>query len=165
MAASAPVFLASDVGRNLVASAGSGKVTAFTDSQHVTVQVSAAYASTSLLSGAWLLDVSPQGFAVLSAKDPVGAIVQIEGAVTRAATLTLTAKTGAITINASAAVFVAGDTGKNSSGLSSLSGSDCWARSWAANASARAACTRWKCCCAGAARSTAWFCSSRCELR
>ena len=112
VAASAPVFLASDVGRNLVASAGSGKVTAFTDSQHVTVQVSVAYASTSLLSGAWLLDVSPQGFAVLSAKDPVGAIVQIDGAVTRAATLTLTAKTGAITINASAAVFVAGDTGK-----------------------------------------------------
>lgn len=112
VAASAAVFLASDVGRTLVASAGTGKVTAFTDSQHVTVQVSVAFASTSLLSGSWSLDVSPQGFAVPSAKDPVGSVVQIEGAMTRAATLTLTAKTGAITINASTGVFVVGDTGK-----------------------------------------------------
>jgi hypothetical protein len=110
--ASAPVFLPSDVGRNLVSGAGIGVVTAYTDTTHVNVTVSTAFLALAIASGAWYLDVSPQGFAIPSAKDPSGASITIAGATTRAATLTLTGKTGAITINASAGVFVPGDTGK-----------------------------------------------------
>lgn len=109
--ASAAVFLPSDVGRNLVSSAGIGVVTAYTDTTHVTVLVSTAFLSAALASGAWNLDVSPQGFLKPAAKDPAGSVITVAGAVTRAATLTLTAKTGAITITASAAVFVPGDAG------------------------------------------------------
>jgi hypothetical protein len=110
--ASAAVFLASDDGRNLVSSAGVGQVVSYTDSTHISVLVSVPFASTTVASGAWSLDVSPQGFVKTSAKDPAGSVVTLYGSVTRPATLTLTAKSGAITIDASASVFVAGDTGK-----------------------------------------------------
>ena len=109
--ASVAVFFPSDVGRNLISSAGIGVVTAYTDTTHVTVVVATAFLSTALASGAWYLDVSPQGFLKPAAKDPAGSVITIAGAVTRAATLTLTAKTGAITITASVGVFVPGDAG------------------------------------------------------
>lgn len=109
--ASAAVFFPSDVGRNLISSAGIGVVTAYTDTTHVTVLVATAFLSTSLASAAWYLDVSPQGFLKPAAKDPAGSVITIAGSVSRAATLTLTAKTGAITITASAGVFVPGDAG------------------------------------------------------
>ena len=110
--ASAAVFLPSDVGRQLVSGAGLGVVTAYTDTTHVTVTITIAFAGTSLASGAWYFDVSPQAIMKPSAKDPIASSIDLKAALTRAATLTLTAKTGAITINASAGVFVAGDTGK-----------------------------------------------------
>lgn len=110
--ASASAFLPSDVGRNIVALAGIGMITGYTSATVVTVAVSNAFLSLSLTSGNWNMDVSPQGFIKPTAKDPAGSVISVFGSVTRAATLTLTAKTGAITINASASVFVAGDTGK-----------------------------------------------------
>lgn len=110
--ASVGVFLPSDVGRNLVSSAGIGVITGYTSTTVVTITISVAFAGVSIASGAWYLDISPQGFVVPSAKDPVGAVITLTGALTRAATLTLSAKTGAITITASAGVFVPGDAGK-----------------------------------------------------
>lgn len=112
--ASGAAFLASDVGRSIVgtAAAGIGVITTYTSATAVTISTVAAFASTSIASGAWELDLSPIAFARPSAKDPVGAVVTINGAVSRAASITLTAKTGAITITASASVFVPGDAGK-----------------------------------------------------
>ena len=79
--ASAGVFLASDVGRNLTSSAGIGTVTGFTSATQVTVNVYVAFSSTSLASGAWLLDVSPQSTVTPSAKDPVGASITLTGSI------------------------------------------------------------------------------------
>lgn len=109
--ASSGVFQQSDIGRQIIAGAGAGVITGYTSPTVVTFTITIAFASTSITTG-WYMDVSPQGFCVPSAKDPTGATITLYGALTRAADLTLTAKTGAITINASAGVFVAGDTGK-----------------------------------------------------
>lgn len=109
--ASVGVFLPSDVGRTLVSGAGLALVTGYTSATVVTVDVSIAFAGTALVSGAWYLDASPQAILKPSAKDPVASSITLMAALTRAADLTLTAKTGAITINSSAAVFTAGDTG------------------------------------------------------
>lgn len=109
--AASAVFLPSDVGRQLVSGAGVATVTGYTSSTVLTVTITIAFAGVSLASGAWYLDVSPQGFCIPSAKDPVASVVTLNGALTRAADLTLTAKTGAITITASAGVFTVGDTG------------------------------------------------------
>lgn len=103
-------FLPSDTGRQLIAGVGIGTVT-YTDSTHLSVVVTATFGATVFASGAWYLDLSPYAFLKATAKEPAGATLGLFGAVGRNATLTLTAKTGAITINASAAVFVAGDTG------------------------------------------------------
>jgi hypothetical protein len=123
--ASAAVFLQSDVGRNLISSAGSGKVTAFTDTTHVTVSITTAFASTALASGAWYLDVSPQALAVPTAKDPIGTSITLTGAAQRSGTITLTAKTGAITVTATGAPFLATDVGKTlyaDSGVATITG-------------------------------------------
>jgi hypothetical protein len=111
--ASAGVFLPSDVGRGLVSGAGFGVVTGFTSATVVTVTITIAFAGVSLASGAWLLDVSPQALAIPSAKDPVASSINLTAALTRAANVTLSAKTGAITVTASAGVFAAGDVGKS----------------------------------------------------
>jgi len=110
--AGAAVFLASDVGRNIVSAAGVGVVTGFTSTTVVTIKVTTAFASTSMASGAWYLDVSPQAFLTASAKSPAGSAITLSSGITRAATLTLSALTGAITVTASAGVFSAGDVGK-----------------------------------------------------
>lgn len=110
--ASSAVFLPSDVGRDLISMAGYATVTAYTSPTVVVVTITSAFPSTTLAVGTWYLDFSPQAFIVPSAVGPVGASVTLTGAATRAATLTLTAKTGSITVTASAGVFTAGDTGK-----------------------------------------------------
>jgi hypothetical protein len=109
---SASVLLASDVGRDIVSQAGVGTIIAVSGPTAGTIKITTTFASTSYPSGSWEMDVSPQAFLIPSAASPVGAVVSLNGALTRAATLTLTATTGAITINASAGVFVAGDAGK-----------------------------------------------------
>lgn len=110
--ADAAVFIASDVGRDIQSSAGVGKISGFTSATIVTVIVSTPFLSLNYPNGSWEMDVSPQAFLKPSAASPVGAVVTLSGAITRAATLTLTGTTGAITINSSAAVFTAGDNGK-----------------------------------------------------
>lgn len=110
--ASAAVFLPSDVGRQLVSGAGQAVVTAFTSATVVTVDIIIAFGGTVLASGAWLLDVSQQAIVKPAAKDPVASNIDLTGALSRAADLTLSAKTGAITVTASAGVFIAGDVGK-----------------------------------------------------
>jgi hypothetical protein len=110
--AGAGVFLPSDVGRRLISGAGQATVVGYTSATVITVDITLTFPGTALASGAWYLDVSPQAFAIPTVKDPVGATVSIAGAATRAAVMTLSAKTGAITVNASAAVFSAGDVGK-----------------------------------------------------
>lgn len=111
--ASAAVFLASDVGRQLISGKGVATVTGFTDTTHLTVDITIAFASVSLLSAAWYLDVSPQGFVKPSADNPIGTSVTLAGSITRNADITLSSNTGAgITVTASAAIFAGGDVGK-----------------------------------------------------
>lgn len=110
--ASVGVFLPSDVGRQLVSGAGLGIVTGYTSATVVTVDISIAFSGTALASGSWYLDVSPQGIVKPSAKDPVASSIDLVGSLSRAANITLSAKTGAITVTASAGVFAAGDVGK-----------------------------------------------------
>lgn len=73
--ASAAAFLASDVGRDIACAGGLATITAYTDTTHVTVTITAAFDSTALASGDWLLDGSPQTTCAASAKEPVGAVV------------------------------------------------------------------------------------------
>jgi len=110
--ASAASFLPTDIGRTFFSGSGLAVVTAFTSTTVVTIDISIAFSSTSLASGAWTIGLSPQAILKPSAKDPVASVIDLTGAQTRAADITLTAKTGAITVTASAAVFVAGDVGK-----------------------------------------------------
>lgn len=111
--AASGVFLPSDVGRQLVSGAGLGVVTGYTSATVLTVDITIAFPGTVLASGAWLLDVSPQGIVTPSAKDPVASSIDLAGALSRAANLTLAAKTGTgIAVTASASVFTAGDVGK-----------------------------------------------------
>lgn len=110
--AAAAAFLPSDVGRVLTSGAGSATVTGYTSTTQVTIDITAAFSGTALASGAWTLDLSPRAIAVPSQTGPVASVITLVGALTRAADLTLSAKTGAITITASSGVFVAGDVGK-----------------------------------------------------
>lgn len=110
--ASAGVFLPSDVGRALVSGAGMATVTGYTSPTVLVVTITIAFAGVALTSGAWSLDSSPQAILKPSAKDPVASTVDLQSSLSRAADLTLSAKTGAITITASANVFAPADSGK-----------------------------------------------------
>lgn len=110
--AGASTFLKSDVGRAILAGAGVATITGYTSATQVTCTISAAFAGTSIASGDWQIDSSPQAFLRPTVKEPAGSVVTLRTGLTRAATLTLSDKTGAITINASASVFTGGDTGK-----------------------------------------------------
>lgn len=79
--ASAGVFLNSDVGRDIVCSAGIGVVTGFTSSTQLTINILVPFASTSLASGSWYLDYSPFATVTPSAKDPVGAAITLTGSI------------------------------------------------------------------------------------
>lgn len=72
MTAASAVFLASDVGRAILWNAGIFVITAFTDTQHVTGEVKVIFDSTTIPSGSWNLDSSPQTTLTPGAKDPVG---------------------------------------------------------------------------------------------
>jgi hypothetical protein len=125
--ASASVFLPSDVGRQLAGGAGLGTVVGYTSGTVITIDITIAFAGTALASGAWYLDVSPQSMVKPSAKDPAGTTITLIGARSRAADVTLSAKTvgAARTITASAAVFTAGDVGNNfyaDSGIANIVG-------------------------------------------
>lgn len=81
VAADAAVFLASDVGRAILWETGVAVITAYTDTSHVTAEIKVAFSSTTVPTGAWNLDSSPQTTCTLSAPaatpsmDPPGAAV------------------------------------------------------------------------------------------
>ena len=111
--AAAAAFLPSDVGRGMVSGAGLALIVGYTSATVVTVDITLAFSSTALASGAWFMDVSPQAIVKPSAKDPVASSIDLTGALSRAADITLAAKTGTgIAVTATASVFVAGDVGK-----------------------------------------------------
>jgi hypothetical protein len=110
--ASAGVFLPSDVGRQLVSGAGVATVTGYTSATQITVSVTIAFTSTALASGAWYLDISPQAILKPSEKEPIASTITLTSALSRAASLTLSDKTGTITVTASTSIFTAGDVGK-----------------------------------------------------
>lgn len=70
--ASAASFLAADVGRAIISGAGIAVITSYASTTSVTVEITRAFASTSVPAG-WSLEGSPQTTATPSAKDPVGA--------------------------------------------------------------------------------------------
>lgn len=111
--AAAAAFLPSDVGRGLVSGAGLALIVGYTSATVVTVDIRLAFSGTALASGAWFMDVSPQAIVKPSAKDPVASSIDLTGALSRAADITLAKKTGTgIAVTATASVFVAGDVGK-----------------------------------------------------
>lgn len=105
------VFLPTDVGRQFLLGEGVAVVTAYTSGTVLTVDVLSAFSLNTGITN-WSLDSSPQAIVKPSASDPVASIIDLTGSQTRAANLTLSAKTGAITVTASASVFTAGDVGK-----------------------------------------------------
>lgn len=68
-------FLAADVGRYIVAGSGIALITAYVDVNNVTCTIQSAFASTSIASGAWTLDGTPQTTCAVSAVGPVGTAV------------------------------------------------------------------------------------------
>jgi hypothetical protein len=110
--AGASTFLESDVGRGIISVAGIAVITGYTSATVVTVEITRAFASVNIASGDWQLESSPQSYMYPGTAQPVGVVTDLYAATSRAATLTLSGVTGAITIDASAGVFVAGDTGK-----------------------------------------------------
>lgn len=69
--ASGASFLAADVGRAIISDAGIAVITGYTSTTQVTVDITRAFASTSVPSG-WTLEGSPQTTCTPGAKDPVG---------------------------------------------------------------------------------------------
>jgi hypothetical protein len=65
------VFQNSDVGRSIIYQGGTFKITIFTDSSHVTGDITSAFPSVNVPSGLWTLTGSPQETITPSAKDPV----------------------------------------------------------------------------------------------
>ena len=68
-------FLASDVGRYIVAGSGQALITAYVDANNVTCEIQSAFSGTSIASGAWTLDGTPQTTCTISAVGPVGTAV------------------------------------------------------------------------------------------
>lgn len=75
--ASAAVFLASDVGRSIWAGTGIAKITAYTDTTHVTCEITTAFAGTAVASGTWQLRDSPRTDCTPSAFEPLGAAITL----------------------------------------------------------------------------------------
>lgn len=77
MTAGASVFMASDVGRAILHKAGVAIITGYTSGTQVTVEVKVVFDSTSIPSGEWNLDSSPQATLTPSAATPVGASITL----------------------------------------------------------------------------------------
>ncbi|HEU6456483.1 MAG TPA: hypothetical protein VN201_13585 [Roseateles sp.] len=74
--ASAASFVAADVGRGIISGAGIGVITGYTDTTHVTIEITRAFDSVNVPAG-WTLEGSPQTTCTPSAKDPVGAAITL----------------------------------------------------------------------------------------
>ena len=66
------VFLASDVGRGVISKSGLAVITGYTSGTLVTVEITRAFLSTSLSTGQWTIDISPQAECTPGAIGPVG---------------------------------------------------------------------------------------------
>lgn len=75
------VFQPSDVGRNLYSAAGGATITGYTSGTVVTINIVNTFLSTTIATGAWYMDVSPQTTCTPSAKDPVGTVITLTLAV------------------------------------------------------------------------------------
>lgn len=111
--AASSVFLPTDVGRTFSSGGGLATITGYTSGTVLTATISIPFASTVLAANTWRLDLSPNALLKSVQSTPVGATTVVFGESTRAAQINLSALSGAITINATAAVFVPGDTGKD----------------------------------------------------
>lgn len=65
-------FLAADVGRDIIAGGGIGTITAYSDSQNVTVTIKAVFPSGTWDADTWAILGTPMTDCTPSAKDPVG---------------------------------------------------------------------------------------------
>lgn len=105
--AGAATFFPSDVGRFVYAGGGIAEITAYTSTTVVTANVTQAFASTSIASGAWLIDGSPQLYCQPSASEPPGQAITLTLTDTSggtAATITNIARSGEeVTVTTSAA--------------------------------------------------------------
>lgn len=114
LTAGAAIFLASDVGREVVYNGGIALITAFTSSTQVTATITVAFDTTSIAGNQWLITGSPQSVLFSSEKGPVGAKVKLDSGKSET---TGTAKTiedanwagGEITIKITAHGYVNGD--------------------------------------------------------
>lgn len=75
--AGAATFLASDVGREITSEAGLAVITGFTSTTVVTCEIKIVFPSTSIASGAWTVEGSPQTECTPTHKDPVGKITTL----------------------------------------------------------------------------------------
>lgn len=75
--AGSAVFLDSDVGRTISYLGGEAEITGFTSTTVVTCAITVAFPSTSVPSGAWTLNLSPQTTCTASAATPVGAAITL----------------------------------------------------------------------------------------
>ena len=75
MTASSSYWLAADVGRAVLHNAGVAVITAVVSGTVATVELKSIFDSTSIPSGEWNLDSSPQARLTPSAKDPVGGAI------------------------------------------------------------------------------------------
>lgn len=75
--ASASVWLAADVGREIWYGTGVAVITAVASATAATVTIRTAFGSTAIPSGAWRLTGSPQVVCTPSAKDPVGTTITL----------------------------------------------------------------------------------------
>jgi hypothetical protein len=73
--AATSAFLDADVGRYIVAGSGLALITAYVDASNVTGEIQSAFSGTSIASGTWTLDGSPQTTCTVSAVGPAGTAV------------------------------------------------------------------------------------------
>lgn len=70
-------FLLSDVGREIVSGAGLGTITGYTDTTHVTVEITQAFAANTVEVGQWTILGSPNTTCTPSASSPAGATITL----------------------------------------------------------------------------------------
>lgn len=75
--AGSAVFLNSDVGRAILCGPGIGVITGYTSTTQVTITITVAFDSTSITSGTWVIDSSPQTTCTPGASTPVGTVTTL----------------------------------------------------------------------------------------
>lgn len=73
-------FMASDVGRAVIAGPGIGVITAYVSATQVTVEITRAFTSTTIASTLWEIEGSPQTTCNPAAASPVGTIITVHTA-------------------------------------------------------------------------------------